>query len=48
VAHGFQLEETNVGLPLKHNMFPFQFALGPSLPMHGNPHWVTLKRVMHL
>ncbi len=48
MEHGFQLVETSIGPPLKHDMFPCRFAPGPLLPMHGNMCWAALKRTIHL
>jgi hypothetical protein len=44
----FRSAKMNTGPPPKHDMFLCQFVMGPTLPMHGNPHWVALKRVMDL
>jgi hypothetical protein len=48
MVHDFQSAKTSTRPPPKHDMFICQFALGPTLPMHGNPRWVALKQVTHL
>jgi hypothetical protein len=47
-ACSFWLAEINTKPPPKHDMFLCQFALGPALPVRGNPCWAALKRVTHL
>jgi hypothetical protein len=48
VVCGFWPAETNAMLPLKHDTFPCQFALGPSMPVCGSSCRAASKWAMHL
>jgi hypothetical protein len=48
VVCAFRLAEMNAMPPLKHDMFPCQFAPESPLPMCGNSCQATLERATHL